>query len=116
MQSIDWCNRVGIDSENVMADDALYTLEKLSCAARELAVGVAPLPQRLRDAWREMHSASGSIPWEDIRDRFRDIGDYFNFDQAADRYAFETLGKDDQQRIAGEIFDLFVSVDRRCKS
>jgi hypothetical protein len=96
-----------------MAADAWYPLEKLYVAVRALATGRDRLPQRLRAAWLAMHPARGKFPSQEFEDRFRDIADWFFFDREEQRHAFEALEAEEQERVAAQILDLFVDLEKQ---
>jgi hypothetical protein len=80
-----------------------------------LVKGTGPLSQRLRYAWIDglCRLTADGFPWHDLREPLRDILDYFQPNSNQGRLIIEGLPEEDQRRIAGEIFDLYVKVDRR---
>ena len=100
----------------MVAQSASHTRELLHNAARGLARGGGALAERLRYAYTDglIQLQGATTPWPDVTDELRDIMDYFAvYPKTIGRLIIEGLSEDDQRRVAGEIFDLFVKVTKR---
>ena len=100
----------------MVAQSASHMRELLYNAARGLARGGGALAERLRYAYTDglIQLYGATTPWPDVTDEVRDVMDYFAVDpKAAGRMIIEGLSVDDQRRVAGEIFDLYVKVSKR---
>jgi hypothetical protein len=96
-------------------DRLSYCWEKLAFAVESMASSPSSLSQRLRYAWTDglmnlTPHTEKHIPDSDLRARFEDIRDYFELDPRQGNFIIETLGEDDQQRIAREICSLYIRV------
>ena len=97
------------------AADASREAELTYRAIRAMAVGASPLVERLNRAWNEALSilVLSGVPWPDLAEKFRDIGDFFDADPRTGRRGIECVDDHHQYTIACEIFDLCVEVSRR---
>ena len=97
------------------AADATRAAELTGRAARAMAVGALPLVERLNRAWDEALSllVLSGVPWPDLAEKFRDIGEYFEADPRTGRRGIESVDDHRQYTIACEIFDFCVEVSRR---
>jgi hypothetical protein len=98
----------------MVAESASHTWELLSVAARGLACGTGTLAGRLRYAFTDglIWFRDATTPWPDVTNDLRDVMDYFAHDPKTGLLIVEGLSEDDQRRIAGEIFDLYVKVSK----
>ena len=88
---------------------AEYSLEKCHNAVISLAIGTGCLRERLRDAWLgNLTSLIGSpIPWSDLQDTFKEIGERLEPEISATSERTQNLQEDDLRSVAINIVNLY---------
>jgi hypothetical protein len=89
-----------------------HAWEILYRVTRDLAIGSGPLAERLRHAHADgLHQLQPErFPWPDLQEPLRDILDCFGSDGHGGSI-LDQIEDADRTRVAGEIFDLYQTVN-----